>query len=59
MNKVPSIGFTRQHLEFLEKHFPEAIDETDVNKLLVNSGKRAVVKFIEQLVNINSKPVLD
>jgi hypothetical protein len=57
--REPKVGFTRQHLEYLDKQFPELTDETDVNKLLVNSGKRAVVKYIEQLVTTNAKPVLE
>lgn len=59
MNQKPNVGFTSQHIEYLEKHFPELVDETDVNRLLVNSGKRSVIKFIGNLVRTNGKPVLD
>ncbi len=58
MNK-PTIGFTREHLKYLEKVFPEITDTTDTNTLLVNTGKRAVVKHIEYLVENGKKVVFD
>ena len=37
-------------LEELESVFPECIDETDVNTLLVNSGKRAVIHYMRNRI---------
>lgn len=55
----PVVGFTKEHLEYLEKTFPELTGETDTSTLLLQSGKRAVVKHIEYLVQKNVKRVLD
>ena len=58
MNK-PTVGFTKEHLNYLQKVFPELLNTTDTNELLVNSGKRAVVKHIEYLVENGKKVVFD
>lgn len=54
----PTIGFTKEHLNYLEKIYPEITNETDVNTLLINSGKRAVIQHIRYLVEHNKKVVL-
>lgn len=58
MNK-PQVGFTVEHLKYLERMFPELVNTTDTNELLVNSGKRSVVKHIEHLVTSNKKQIID
>lgn len=58
MNK-PTVGFTKEHLKYLQKVFPEVVDTTDTNELLVNAGKRTVVKHIEYLVENGKKVIFD
>ena len=40
--------WSKQHLDELEKLFPESLGEKDVNELLMNSGKRVVVNHVRQ-----------
>ncbi len=47
MSNQPTVRWTQQHLEQLQKAFPELLYESDVNKLLVGSGARAVVHYVK------------
>lgn len=42
--------WTPMHIEDLEREFPEITNESDINKILINLGKRAVVKFYRDKV---------
>jgi hypothetical protein len=47
--------WSKQHLDELERLFPEAINERDTTELLLNSGKRAVVNHVRQKYLIAAK----
>lgn len=42
--------WTPMHVEELEREFPEITNESDMNKILINIGKRTVVKFYRDKV---------
>lgn len=44
------LKWSKEHLQALENTFPEAVGETCTNTLLVNSGKRAVVHYVRNLL---------
>ncbi len=50
MSTVPVPIWRPEHIEHLEKMFPELIDETDVNKLLVNQGARKVIFYMKAMM---------
>lgn len=57
--RVPVVGWTQAHVDHLNQMFPEIVDEADTNKLLINSGKRAVVRQIQQIVSAGRRQMLD
>lgn len=50
MADKPTVAWTEKHLEELERVYPELVDETDTNKLLLNCGKRSVVEYVRNQV---------
>lgn len=40
--------WSKQHLDELERIFPEIVGEKDTTELLLNSGKRVVVNHVRQ-----------
>lgn len=41
------VKWTKGHLQELEKAFPELLDTSDVNKLILSTGKRTVVDYVK------------
>lgn len=44
------VKWTAQHLEELEKVFPEITDTVCTNTLIQNAGKRKVVNYVKYLI---------
>lgn len=40
------VKWTKAHLEELEKNFPELLDISNTNELVLNTGKRTVVQYV-------------
>lgn len=40
------VKWTKAHLEELEKNFPELLDTSNTNELVLNTGKRTVVQYV-------------
>lgn len=48
--RVPTVAWTDKHLEELDRIFPEVLNTSNINDILVNIGKRQVVDYIRQQV---------
>lgn len=58
MNKIVTgsktpLQWTHAHFEQLNAMFPEELDCSDPNRLLLASGKRTVVNAVQQLVELS------
>ena len=51
MSNQPPVRWTQQHIDQLERAFPELLNESDATKLLVSSGARAVVHYVKAKFN--------
>ena len=51
MSNQPPVRWTQQHIDQLERAFPELLNESDATKLLVSSGSRAVVHYVKAKFN--------
>lgn len=57
MSITKEIKFTRAHLEYLERMFPEKTDLRTVEELFTQQGKRSVIAFIRDKVIANERRV--
>jgi hypothetical protein len=51
MSNTQPVRWTQQHIDQLERAFPELLSESDATKLLVSSGSRAVVHYVKAKFN--------
>jgi len=49
-NTEQKVIWTRAHWEELDKAFPESTDITNINELLVNTGRRQVGAYIKNKI---------
>lgn len=47
MNQVK---WSQAHLQELEKNFPELLDTSNTNELILNTGKRTVVNYVKNKI---------
>ena len=51
--RIPTVAWTERHLEELDRVFPELLDNSNTNDLILNTGKRTVVDYVRQQVMKN------